>query len=126
MKNHPQASGFSIFPIYYLGAPMNQVQPQVRRISPAIKAIFCLISLVVVSVGVMAIVTSYGPPRSTRWGVPSAVVGSEARHCGSSVALLGLLPLLSLSRSPRHAAILGTMLAVALLANIFLGVSIWA
>ena len=104
------------------------VKPGARsKKMPLVAAIsIAVLSIIVCGLGIAAMWSGYAPERPTRFGVASALEGPAALRYGSTIFLLGLLPLLAFARSPRAVAWLGAALAVALLANLFFGARIWA
>jgi len=83
------------------------------------KVCFVLISLTFAALGVLTLLTEYVPERSTRFGMASALFGTDAQGMGVVSLLLAGVPLLALLRNKRQAAVAGTVLVLALLTFIF-------
>ena len=83
------------------------------------KVCFVLISLTFAALGVLTLLTEYVPERSTRFGMASALFGTDAQGMGVVSLLLAGVPLLALLRNKRQAAVAGTVLVLALRTFIF-------
>lgn len=96
-----------------------------RHLLPA-RLLGVLMSVVVVSVGLLAVVTRYSPSVATRFGVTAPVFGGDAAHVGATVVLIGLFPLAFLMPTARWAGgWAATCLGLAMLHALF-GASLWA
>ncbi len=91
-------------------------------ISLASKLITLLISISLALLGILAIVNNYAPGRWTRFGYAVPLFGDRANLFGVVLLLLSGIPLLLLLKSAHQAILLGTLLGLALLITIFLGV----
>lgn len=83
------------------------------------KLIFAFISLVVGSIGVIAIYTGYAPEGATRFGLVGPLWGMDAHAFGFICLFLAALPLLVFARNKQQALIIGSSLGVLLVIMIF-------
>lgn len=96
------------------------------RISRLVRGLAICLAVVVSGLGLAILWSDYAAERMTRFGLASALHGSDARQFGSTLLLAGLLPLMLLARTPRAAAWIGSLLGTALLLNVFFGARLWA
>lgn len=87
----------------------------------AARIVAVLMSLVVSSVGLLAVVTEVAPERSTRFGMSGPLLGDPAIWWGVVVFLAGLLPLSMLMGTARRAGWFGGIVGVLMLLVLFLG-----
>ncbi|WP_374602732.1 hypothetical protein [Arenimonas sp.] len=95
-----------------------------RRLLPE-RVLGVLMSVVVVSVGLLAIVSGYSPQVATRWGVSPAAFGADAVHVGTTLVLLGLFPLAFLAPRAGLAAAWAVACRALGLANAAFGAALW-
>lgn len=90
--------------------------------SPTVKIIMLAISIVCISIGLLAYLTEFAPERSTRFGLVGPFFGIDAKVIGAITLLIGLLPLLFFCKSAKQVATLGSLLFVLLMVAIFGGI----
>lgn len=93
-------------------------QPE-KAINAKTRWLALIVALPVIAYGALLTAQAYAPGRFTRFGYARPLFGDDARTYGLIVVLLGCLPLLLLCRTPRQAALLGTLLGIAVLSTIF-------
>lgn len=96
------------------------MKPREQKLSPLARALFLLISIVVMVLGICAIVDGYAPGRFTRFGYAPPLYGTDAKKFGFVLLLMGLLPLLPFCRNARQATFYGSVLGVVLVTTIFI------
>lgn len=85
-----------------------------------------LMTLVVSGIGLLAVFTQYAPERWTRFGYTAPLEGHVATVFGLSVFFFGLLPLMLTARSPRTAAVFGSVVGTLGMLCTFIGVRLMA
>ena len=123
--------GLFIFPLgwlhlaFALGAPISStlthMQTTSQPIPLVVKVLAVLMTLVVSGIGVLAFATQYAPSRSTRYGIIPALQGAQAEAFGITIFIAGLLPLALLMGSPKRAAWFGGLVAISIVASLFVG-----
>lgn len=93
-------------------------QPE-KAINAKTRLLAFVVALPVIAYGIFLTVQAYAPGLYTRFGYARPLVGDDARTYGLIVMLLGCFPLLLLCRTPRQAALLGSLLGIAALSTIF-------
>ncbi len=86
---------------------------------PTARWLALLTSMLVIAYGAFLIAQAHAPGLFTRFGHAPPIIGMQARAFGLVVVLLGCLPLLLLCRTPRQAAVLGSLLGFGLIILIF-------
>lgn len=92
-----------------------------QPIPPVVKVLAVLMTFVVSGIGVLAFATEYAPERSTRHGIIPALQGAQAEAFGITIFIAGLLPLALLMGSRRRAGWFGALVAVLVVASLFVG-----
>jgi len=89
-----------------LAPQQHQPAPNQRPpMDPIAKALFALIAAVFVGTGLLAVLTEYVPPASTRFGMTTGFAGEEAATIGIIAILLGMMPLGVFAKTARRAAV---------------------
>lgn len=91
-------------------------------LDPAAKALFVLIGLVVIALGIVAISTGHVPERATRYGRAGPLEDTAAIIHGSFLLLLGLIPISAALIPERYRIAVIVVLGLTALATIPLGI----
>jgi len=78
---------------------------QRRELDPLARFLFALISATCIGLGLVAVITGYVPPRSTRFGMTNAAVGDAATVIGVITILFGMMPLGVFAKTARRAGV---------------------
>ncbi|MBT9568601.1 MAG: hypothetical protein IV085_09920 [Thiobacillus sp.] len=100
-------------------------RPHPFRSNKLLAALVILISLVLSGLGVQYIVEQLAPETHGRFGVAGPFFGAAAQQVGLGMVLLGLLPLSVFARTAKGAALFGSLVLAAVVANILVGRALW-
>ena len=104
---------------------MSNSTPSQTPITWGVRVLALLITVVISGLGLLALINGYEPARLTPLGQTNPLFDGAARHFGSSMLLFGLLPLMLLANSKKHALWFGLSVATLAMINLFFGAPFW-